>query len=307
MHTRPRTTGYALVMATSEHLTSAEPDGVSLHALLEKGPISADDQALLLGQIGDALIAAEGAGLGHPGLTTGHVFVTREEGEPFARVHGFEEVAREYRRSSDERAAWVQLATTIVGPHPPEGFSEWQARSLEVPLARSVADLRALFPLKGAAAGVSLGTSHPPTTFLRSRGRTDRAATKRWIAQRGNMLAFLLVPAAFGIAYRASRSRPSFSTVTTTSGSQIAPTPSAETFSTPSLDVLAADRAACPDRYVADPLLAAEQRAYRCVRAVLLPRLREPDAKPLNDPERRALKRACAALADLGCELRIEP
>lgn len=298
---------YALVMATSEHLASGEPDGVSLRALVENGPLSADDQVSLLGQIGHALIAAEEAGLGHPGLTTKHVFVQREEGEPFARVYGFEEVAREYRQNSDERAAWVQLATTIVGAHPPHGFGEWQARSLEVPLDRSVAELRALFPSKGAAPGASVGTSHPPTTFVRSRGRTDRAATRRWIEQRGKLLALLLVPAAFGIAYRVARVRPSSTTVTTTSGSQVAATASASSASTPNLDMLAADRAACPDRYVADPLLAADQRAYRCVRAVLLTRLLEPDTKPLNEPERRALKRACAGLADLGCELRLEP
>jgi hypothetical protein len=73
------------------------------------------------------------------------------------------------------------------------------------------------------------------------------------------------------------------------------------------IDALAHDRAACPDRLLEAPLVASKERSYRCVRAVLLPRILEAGAGVLSEDERRALKLARAALADLGCELRLTP
>lgn len=298
-------------MGTSEHVGVGEPCGEVLRALLERRPLARDEVAVLLGQVGHAVVAAHDGGLGHGALSTDAVYVSWDEGEPFARVFGFAPAIRDYRHVRDDVVGLVRVATEIVGSSPPRGFDLWRERCLHEPLTirECVAELRALFPLPGAGVGAVVGERDWTARFEVPVARADREEPRSasfdrvWRRQVAVVAFGIAVMLAIAALPTPSIDAPAPARPASPSPAAVAPASAASTIGSTGPDVLAVDRANCPERFVRDPMLAARNRSHRCVRAMLLPRLLDA-AATLDDEQRHALKLACAALGDLGCAMR---
>jgi hypothetical protein len=291
----------------SDHVGVGEPDGVPLRARL---PLASDDIAVVVGQIGHALVAAHAAGLAHGDLTIERVFVT-DDG--FVRVYGFAATIDDYRHVRDDVVGLATLATEIVGDRAPAGFAAWQDRTKveHRTVSECVAELREMFPLPGARGGAANGTGGDSRRFEVAAARSDRRARRaRRLDRIGPRLfaAALTVAALFTLFRLRPEAAPAATAPRTTTRPSVT-TSAIEAYQAPraSTDVLSIDRGNCPTRYLGDPLLASRERAHRCVRAVLYDRLLEKGLATLKPEERAALKRACATLDDLGCVLKVEP
>ncbi|MBI2392163.1 MAG: hypothetical protein HYV09_21420 [Deltaproteobacteria bacterium] len=301
-------------MASSEHIGVGEPRGEALRAILDRRPLERDEVSVVLGQLGHALVDAHDSGLAHGALSTHAIFLTWDDGEPFARVFGFVAATEDYRHVRDDIVGLAGVATEIVGAPPPPGFDGWRARCLDERLTvrDCVAELRALFPLPGHRGGVPVGERVSTRRFEALARHLDVAAVRAQVLDRlpVGRLAIGALGIGVTIAVAALPTPPVQAPSDDAAAPPVsAPPAAAEIASSASSgpEQLAIDRANCPQRFVDDPMAAARNRSHRCVRAVLLPRILDTDAATLNDEQRHALKLACAALADLGCEMRVMP